>query len=369
MFDLIDKRGLVALVAAANGEVPEERGVDLEPVFEVARRAVLATADLPKEYQNIAIQLAVKEFLELATKGKAEAVSNTDLLPLGHPMSTASHYLSNETVLSMKADWLSADPELADSTKDLLRHAATLSNDVSSKHAQARLRVLVASGSLPAEFAAVTKDKDEADMDTSKENESLRENYYNSRDAFLDSLNQQVSLSTGTNLYDLDKKITRMVLRDDTKEKIKSALMRNSIFKSNIELLNSEPEDVYEGINKIRFEEFYQALEEMEDPKEEPNYREVAVELISKYDEDEKIAALINKGETSYAILKALDDVPSWAADLRDYMTRSDVEVPRPQQTSKWQNFKSTVEALLDLDDYVELEDSITAALTPPPNK
>jgi hypothetical protein len=369
MSEFLTKRGLVALVAAANGEVPEERGVDLEPVFEVARRATLATKGMPNAVQNIAIQLAVKDFLELATKGKAEVVSNTDLLPLGHPLSTTKHYLTNETVLSMKADWLAADPQLEEGTRDLLRHAAALSNDVSSKHAQARLRVLVASGSLPAEFAAVAKDKDKADMDTSKESQSLRENYYNSRDAFLDSLNQQVSLNTGTNLYDSDKKITRMVLRDDTKEKIKSALMKNSIFKSNMELLNSEPEDVYEGINKIRFEEFYQALEDMEDPKEEPNYREVAVELLSKYDENGKIAALINKGETSYDILKALDDVPAWSDDLRDYMTRADVEVPRSEQMSQWQDFKSVIEAVMDLDDYVELEDSITAALTPPTNK
>lgn len=369
MSEFLTERGLVALVAAANGEVPEERGVDLEPVFEVARRAALATKGMSNSVQNIAIQLAVKDFLELATRGAAEVVSNTDLLPLGHPMSTANHYLSNETVLSMKADWLSADPELSDSTRDLLRHAAALSNEVSSKHAQARLRVLVASGSLPKEFAAAVEAKKEENMEDSSNLSEDVQDYYNSRDAFLDSLDQQISLNTGTNLYDSDNKITRMVLRNDTKEKIKAALMKNSIFKSNMELLNSEPEGVYEGINKIRFEEFYQNLEDMEDPKQEPNYREVAVEMVSKYDKDGKITSLINRGESARSILKALDSIPEWGEALRDYMTRLDVDLSRPEQDAKWAEYARTVEAIKDLDDYAELEDSITAALTPPLNK
>jgi hypothetical protein len=364
MFNLIDKRGLVALVAAANGEVPEERGVDLEPVFEVARRAVIATADLPKEYQNIAVQLAVKEFLQLATKGSATELANRDLLPIGHPLSVAStEGISKETVLASRANWLSADSNLTDSTKEMVRHAATLSDEISGRHAQARLRVLVASGELPAEFASVIE-KEESDMENLEDLSEYVKNYYASRDAFIDTLNQQVSLSTGTNLYDLDGKITRMALRGDSREKIRAALMKNSIFKANTRLVDAEPEDVFEAATKIRFEEFLVSLEEVIDLKSDPDYRETAIDLISKYDENGQIAELINSGTDSYSILKALDEVPAWAADLRNYITRGDVEISRPEQEDGWLGFAEVVDAIKDLDDYEDAQDSLTAALT-----
>lgn len=365
MSEFLTKRGLVALVAAANGEVPEERGVDLDPVFEVARRAQKATSDLPKDFQNIAIQLAVKDFLELATKGSSQNPSHTDLLPLGHPLSTASSYLSKESVLSMRATWLSADESLSDGTKDMLHHAASLSNEVSSRHAQARLRVLVASGSLPTEFAAVVEDNEESAMNSSDDLKAYVQDYYASRDAFLDTLNQQVSLNTGTNLYDADGKITRMVLRGDSRDKIKAQLMKNPVFQSNSELLESEPEDVFEGAVKIRFEEFLSALDDVIDAKQDPDYRETAIELIADYDEGGKIAKLIDEGADSYSVLKALDKVPAWSEDLRDYLTRGDVEISRPDQEDGWSKFSEIVDAIKDLDDYEEVEDSLTAALTP----
>lgn len=178
--------------------------------------------------------------------------------------------------------------------------------------------------------------------------------YYLSRDAFVEELAKQTSLGTGDNLYDRNSQITRMALRGDTKEAIKAALMKNSIFKANYESMDVEPEDVFDGISKIRFTEFNQALESIVDPKQAPNYQANAIEAISSYDTEGLITNLIEGGATAYEVLKALDGVPAWKADLADYMTRSDVDLPSDDQISRWSKFHETVATIKDLDDYQE---------------
>lgn len=190
--------------------------------------------------------------------------------------------------------------------------------------------------------------------DETKDSVRYMNDYYSSRDAFIEELAKQTSLATGDNLYDRDNRISRMALRGDTKEAIKAALMKNSIFKANYESAGVEAEDVFDGISKLRFAEFNEALESIVDPKSEPNYRATAIELVASYDPEGAITNLIEGGATAYETLKALDGVPAWSADLADYMTRSDVDLPSDDQIARWSSFHKTVAAIKDLDDYQE---------------
>lgn len=368
MSDFLTKDGLFAMLASANGAVPEERNVDLAPLYVVAKRALVATAGLDKDVQNMAIRLAVADFLSLATKGVSEGASlnNTDLLPIGHPNSTAHHYLSDETVFAARAEWLSADETLSEQNRDMLKHAAlSTENPVIAKHAQARLRVLVASGSLSSEFATMMNDRNEPVMDTQEEREAFRQDYYSSRDAFLDLLDEQVSLSTDYSLYDTDGKITRMVNRGDSRERIEEELLKNSIFKANLESINETPSDPFEAAAQLRFKDFYQGLKDIVNTPEEVNYREAASELVEPYDNTGVVDELINTGASSYQVLKALEASPLWMEHLQDYLTSRDVELPSDDQRTRWAKFYEVVESVRDLDDYREPVDAVTAALTP----
>ena len=216
-------------------------------------------------------------------------------------------------------------------------------------HAVARLSVLVASGVVSSELASVAV--------PNPEKRTLpwsRTSYELSRDAFLDVLGeQQFSADILTNPYDIGGKLTRMVARGDSKQQIKDYLEGNSYYQGQRDFTTIAPEDldIQEQSALMKYLEFTDALENVVDPEEAPDFSVIAKEMVKPYDQDSKVAEMIDSRAASVDVFEALSDNPQWAEDSYDYVTSTDVDRPSQQQKDKWNNFASIVFAIKDLDD------------------
>lgn len=216
-------------------------------------------------------------------------------------------------------------------------------------HATARISVLVASGVVSSELASVA-----VPNPNRKKAPWTRTSYELSRDAFLDVLNdQQFSEDVLTNPYDIDGKLTRMISRGDSKQQIKDYLEGNSYFQGQRDFTTIAPEDLdlQEQVALMKYLEFTEALENVVDPEEAPDFSAIAKEMVKPYDQDSKVSEMIDSGAASVDVFQALSDNPRWAEDSYDYVTSMDVNSPSQQQKDKWNNFASIVFAIKDLDD------------------
>ena len=75
-----------------------------------------------------------------------------------------------------------------------------------------------------------------------------------------------------------------------------------------------------------------------------------AIEKLKIYDTDGQIAATIRSGAGSRIIFDFLKQNLKWNDDAWDFLTRTDVEIPRGVQKQKWSSFELTLYAINDLD-------------------
>jgi hypothetical protein len=179
--------------------------------------------------------------------------------------------------------------------------------------------------------------------------------YKESRMDFIGALSTQTSPVTGEELFDPRGTITRMAARGETKERIKEELEKMSTFNVYVEKMkNPETDDPMEKYMIDGFADFYETLENLENPENAPSLREeTAKVLLSKYPDAKKAADLaLNKG-TATEIFNALDEVPAWVNDSKDYLTRDDVEVPTDRQKFRWARFSEIVDHINDIDLYI----------------
>lgn len=216
-------------------------------------------------------------------------------------------------------------------------------------HAATRISVLVASGAVSSELASVA-----VPNPNKKKVPWTRTSYELSRDAFLDVLSdQQFSEDILTNPYDADGKLTRMVFRGDSKQQIKDYLEGNSYFQGQRDFTTIAPEDLdlQEQVALMKYLEFTDALENMVDPEEAPDFAAIAKEMVKPYDSNSKISEMIDSGASSVEIFEALSEDPKWIEDSYDYTTSLDVDNPSQEQKDTWNAFASIVYAIKDLDD------------------
>lgn len=216
-------------------------------------------------------------------------------------------------------------------------------------HAVTRVKALVASGFISNDLASLAN---EESVEVAKE--QFDYDYILSRDALLEVIaDQKVNSDVLKNPYDEDGLLSRMVIRGNTKQEILDYLNSKLFFQANKELAEAEVTEETSLADQeavFRFNSLMDAINNLEDPVESIDYKQVAKDLVSAYDQDGAVSALIDGGSSSNEILDAMSENEKWSDDLYNYTTRYDVGTSSPDQRVKWQNIENILYSLKDLD-------------------
>jgi ADP-ribose pyrophosphatase YjhB (NUDIX family)/DNA polymerase III epsilon subunit-like protein/superfamily I DNA/RNA helicase len=132
----------IALVNKSNSKFRPERQVTRQAALAVVDRSLTYTSNSSQEVRSFAALRALSSFISLATISKAtvSSLENSDLLPVGHPFSTAPHAMSIGAFRSARAQWIASDPLIDDSMRALVASAHSLEpGSIERRHAFARL--------------------------------------------------------------------------------------------------------------------------------------------------------------------------------------------------------------------------------------
>ena len=132
----------IALVNKSNSKFRPERQVTRQAALAVVDRSLAYTSNSSQEIRSFAALRALSSFVSLATISKAtvSSLENADLLPVGHPFSTAPHAMSASALRSARAQWIASDPLVDDSIRSLVASAHSLEpGSIERQHAFARL--------------------------------------------------------------------------------------------------------------------------------------------------------------------------------------------------------------------------------------
>jgi hypothetical protein len=148
------RASITSLVESENAKVGVERQVSIKSAFTVASRSLNKTAALSNETRFFSAYREVASFLSLAYNGEHINGKNdhADLLPIGHPLSSRSHFMTNFSLRNAQARWIAADPRVDESVKELVASAYSQPLlSVERSHAFARIQALTA-GLIPQEL-------------------------------------------------------------------------------------------------------------------------------------------------------------------------------------------------------------------------
>lgn len=130
------------IVSLSNNDVPVERQVTKLDALTVVQRSLEKTIGLPNKERDFKALRDLSDFITLSQKNKTSfnSAKNTDLLPIGHPKSTAIHDYSLQDYLTQKARWITADFNIVEEAKPLIASAIVNPCDsVEYKYAITRL--------------------------------------------------------------------------------------------------------------------------------------------------------------------------------------------------------------------------------------
>lgn len=145
---------VLSLVHAANETALPERHVTPRAALIVMARAMNELSSLCDDSRRHGVLREVSKFISLNQKTLLASVSvkHADLLPKGHPLSPLNASLSDADLRKKYAEWIAADPEIADEARPLVAMAHSLAPEsLEREHAFMRLRALGASA-VPAYF-------------------------------------------------------------------------------------------------------------------------------------------------------------------------------------------------------------------------
>ena len=135
---------VLATVDKSNTTSQPERRVSAASAIEVANRSLAKTATYSSDVRYFSAIRSVNAFIALATRNKQtpQALSNADLLPIGHPSTTRSHAMTASALRHAQARWIAADPMIDESVRALVASAhAARPGSTERAHAFARLSV------------------------------------------------------------------------------------------------------------------------------------------------------------------------------------------------------------------------------------
>ena len=145
---------VLSLVHAANETALPERHVTPRAALIVMSRAMKELSSLSDDSRRQGVLREVSKFISLNQKTLLASVSmkHADLLPKGHPLSPLNASLSDVELRKKYAEWIAADPAIADDARPLVAMAHSLAPEsLEREHAFLRLRALSASA-VPAYF-------------------------------------------------------------------------------------------------------------------------------------------------------------------------------------------------------------------------
>ena len=116
-----------ALVASANKKTLPNRRVGRFEMLEVLERSLSRTVlnfNNPSQRAFTAMR-ELSDFVNMATTGATPKIADAhrDLLPVGHPLSTKKHNFSQEELAYARAEWMSADPRIAEEFRPMVATA------------------------------------------------------------------------------------------------------------------------------------------------------------------------------------------------------------------------------------------------------
>ena len=136
------REDIAKMIERANHFALPERQVTLQTAIEVANRDLRRTVEMHPDRRAFSALKAVSAHIALATNNKytSASLSNSDLLPIGHPMTTAVHAMTSSALAHAQARWISADRLIADDARALVASAYSLEPEsFERRHAFARL--------------------------------------------------------------------------------------------------------------------------------------------------------------------------------------------------------------------------------------
>ena len=136
------REDITKMIERANHFALAERQVTLQTAIEVANRDLRRTVEMHPDRRAFSALKAVSAHIALASNNKytSASLNNSDLLPVGHPMSTAIHAMTSSALAHAQARWIAADKYIADDTRALVASAYSLTpGSIERRHAFARL--------------------------------------------------------------------------------------------------------------------------------------------------------------------------------------------------------------------------------------
>jgi len=108
------KHAIIDILESTRVEAPQARMVDEEALFQVAERALAFYSNFDSDVKFFNTLREVNSFITLATQGitASGSAKHADLLPISNPYSKKQADLSFDTVRSLQAEWLAADPRI-----------------------------------------------------------------------------------------------------------------------------------------------------------------------------------------------------------------------------------------------------------------
>jgi hypothetical protein len=178
------------------------------------------------------------------------------------------------------------------------------------------------------------------------------DNVMESRYDFIAALAEQVSINTGESLLDKKGTAARAALLGIPKSSIENLLNKNRTFKINKNLMEntSSVSDPFEKAQILKFKEFYETLNNMQDLSEKVTLRgEISLRLRDRYSDIDSVLLEVEGEGTAREIFDALMENPKWRDDASDYVTRDYVDLPSKIQRQKWSDFEDIVDLVNDL--------------------
>ena len=105
------REDITKMIERANHFALAERQVTLQTAIEIANRDLRRTVEMHPDRRAFSALKAVSAHIALASNNKytSASLNNSDLLPVGHPMSTAIHAMTSSALAHAQARWIAAD--------------------------------------------------------------------------------------------------------------------------------------------------------------------------------------------------------------------------------------------------------------------
>jgi DNA primase catalytic core len=152
------RHAIIDIIESRRAEIPVERMVEEETLFQVANRALETYASLDDDVRYFNALREVTNFITFATEGAISEtiVKHADLLPIAHPASEAETVLTASAVRVLRGQWIAADTRIVNEDARAIVAAVYSSNPLSIDYAYniARLESL-SEGQVPADLLII----------------------------------------------------------------------------------------------------------------------------------------------------------------------------------------------------------------------